>query len=492
LGAWAAALGAPIRLPVVDLHNASAPRDLRAACETYGAFRVRGHELTPERIAAARDVADDFFKQSADAKKRVPKIDGAGDPRGYSWFEAENVGAMAGMDTPPDPIEKFSIGIDSNVWPPDGDLESVGQRFFDDAQSLARKVFPHISVAEGLPPDFFDSYLTASRDSMRLLHYPAIPSERLRMQPHTDMGVFTLIFPDGPGLEYLVDNTWRPVESEPGDVIVHVGDALATLTGSYRSNIHRVASHESSRSSIVFFQRLNDDTPMRRLGDDAAAPAMTYGEYHATKMHALATKETEGTTLKDAVYREHLSHFETGAASDREHLSHVETATTTSRPPLRPGLGGLAGMFHADAPKPGPKKKVLISSGSTFEADIGYSRAVVIGDRVLVSGTTGFDYATMTISDDIVEQTKTCIQNLDKALETAGATLDDVVRVRYMLPSASDFPQTWPVLREAFGVSRPAATMIESGLADKRMLIEIEVEAVIGAGANEPERRRTG
>lgn len=119
-----------------------------------------------------------------------------------------------------------------------------------------------------------------------------------------------------------------------------------------------------------------------------------------------------------------------------------------------------------------------IGSGSTFEHDIGYSRAVAVGDWVFVSGTTGFDYATMTIDDDVVAQAAQCIRNIDAALREAGCTLADVVRVRYLLPDADDFPACWPVLREAFGEDRPAATMMAVGLADRRMKIEIEVTAL--------------
>ena len=93
----------------------------------------------------------------------------------------------------------------------------------------------------------------------------------------------------------------------------------------------------------------------------------------------------------------------------------------------------------------------LISSGSTFEAQIGYSRAVVAGDWVFVSGTTGFDYATMTIADDLVEQAEQCLKNIDAALREAGSGLDDVVRVTYVLPDAAEFEQCWPVLRRYFG-----------------------------------------
>ena len=119
----------------------------------------------------------------------------------------------------------------------------------------------------------------------------------------------------------------------------------------------------------------------------------------------------------------------------------------------------------------------LISSGSTFEEQIGYSRAVVDGDWVFVSGTTGFDYATMSISDDVVEQAEQCLKNIESALRQAEASLKDVVRVTYVLPDGADFEPCWPVLRKYFGEVRPAAMMISAGLADPRMKIEIEVTA---------------
>ncbi len=118
-----------------------------------------------------------------------------------------------------------------------------------------------------------------------------------------------------------------------------------------------------------------------------------------------------------------------------------------------------------------------ILSGSTFEERIGYARAVVDGDWVHVSGTTGFDYATMTISDDVVEQAEQCLRNVEAALAEAKCTFADVVRVRYMLPDREDFEPCWPVLRRCFGEVRPAASMLVCGLADTRMKIEIEVDA---------------
>ena len=123
----------------------------------------------------------------------------------------------------------------------------------------------------------------------------------------------------------------------------------------------------------------------------------------------------------------------------------------------------------------------LISSGSTFETKIGYSRAVVAGDWVFVSGTTGFDYSNMSISDDLVTQTEQCLKNIDAALREAGSSLKDVVRVTYVLPQGSEFERCWPVLRKYFGAIRPAAMMICAGLADSRMKIEIEVTALKGS-----------
>lgn len=124
-----------------------------------------------------------------------------------------------------------------------------------------------------------------------------------------------------------------------------------------------------------------------------------------------------------------------------------------------------------------------ILSGSTFEEQIGYARAVVDGDWVHVSGTTGFDYATMTIAGGVVEQAEQCLRNIEAALTEAGCTFADVVRVRYLLPDRDDFEPCWPVLRRRFGPVRPAATMLVCGLADPRMRIEIEVYARRAASA---------
>jgi enamine deaminase RidA (YjgF/YER057c/UK114 family) len=119
----------------------------------------------------------------------------------------------------------------------------------------------------------------------------------------------------------------------------------------------------------------------------------------------------------------------------------------------------------------------LISSGSTFEQEIGYSRAVVDGEWIFVSGTTGFDYQTMAIAEGIEAQAEQCLRNIAFALGQAGSSLADVVRVLYIVPHAPDFPACHPVLRKHFGAVRPAATMISAGLADPRIRIEIEVTA---------------
>jgi len=119
----------------------------------------------------------------------------------------------------------------------------------------------------------------------------------------------------------------------------------------------------------------------------------------------------------------------------------------------------------------------LISSGSPFEAQAGFSRAVVDGEWIFVAGTTGFDYAQMTIAEDPAEQARQTFRNIETALAEAGASLADIVRVGYYVPNASDWPLIVPVLGEVFGTIRPAATALFCGLVDPRMKVEIEVTA---------------
>lgn len=119
-----------------------------------------------------------------------------------------------------------------------------------------------------------------------------------------------------------------------------------------------------------------------------------------------------------------------------------------------------------------------ISSGSIFETQIGYSRAIADGNWVFVSGTTGYNYENMTISEDVIEQTEQCLLNIKSALEEADASLNDIVRITYILPKATDFEKCWPVLRKYLGTIKPAATMMAAGLADAKMKIEIQVTAL--------------
>jgi len=119
----------------------------------------------------------------------------------------------------------------------------------------------------------------------------------------------------------------------------------------------------------------------------------------------------------------------------------------------------------------------LISSGSEFEEKIGYSRAVIDGEYVFVSGTTGYNYETMSISDDVVEQADQCFRNIEKALAEAGSSLDRVVRVHYIYPDRADFEPCWPVFQKYLGEARPAATVFVAGLLDDEMKLEIEVTA---------------
>ncbi|MXS80258.1 MULTISPECIES: RidA family protein [Nitrosomonas] len=119
----------------------------------------------------------------------------------------------------------------------------------------------------------------------------------------------------------------------------------------------------------------------------------------------------------------------------------------------------------------------LISSGSTFEKEIGYSRAVVVDNWVLVSGTTGFDYSKMIISDDLLEQAEQCFKNIESALNQAESSMKDVVRVTYVFPNTEDFEKCWPVMRKYLGDVRPSAMMLTAALSDPRMKIEIQVTA---------------
>ncbi|PNP39266.1 hypothetical protein TGAMA5MH_08684 [Trichoderma gamsii] len=123
-----------------------------------------------------------------------------------------------------------------------------------------------------------------------------------------------------------------------------------------------------------------------------------------------------------------------------------------------------------------------VSSGSKFEEEIGYSRAVIVDDWIFVSGTTGYNYDTGKISADVYEQTEQTMANIDKALREAGSSVAEVVRVRYILPNRNDFSSIKPVLRKWFGNVRPAATMVQAELMLDEMKIEIEVTAKKGAG----------
>jgi enamine deaminase RidA (YjgF/YER057c/UK114 family) len=125
----------------------------------------------------------------------------------------------------------------------------------------------------------------------------------------------------------------------------------------------------------------------------------------------------------------------------------------------------------------------LISTGSPFEKTAGYSRAVVDGDWCFVAGTTGYDYATMTMPESVEEQTRDAMATIAKALADAGFALADVVRSRYYVTDRAYVHRVYPILGEHFGSIRPAATMIVCDLAEPEMKIEIEVTAL---------RRRAG
>ena len=124
------------------------------------------------------------------------------------------------------------------------------------------------------------------------------------------------------------------------------------------------------------------------------------------------------------------------------------------------------------------QRRRTISTGSVFEENAGYSRAVCDGRWVFIAGTTGFDYETMQMSDDVVEQCRQTLKTIGKVLDEAGSSFQDVVRVNYIFPDSTDFEKCWPTLREVFGQVKPASTMFSAALADPRMKVEIEVTAL--------------
>ena len=123
-------------------------------------------------------------------------------------------------------------------------------------------------------------------------------------------------------------------------------------------------------------------------------------------------------------------------------------------------------------------KRRLISTGSEFEKTAGYSRAVVQGDWCFVSGTTGYDYDSMTLPNDLLTQTRNCLANIANVLSDAGFAMSDVVRARYFVTSVDYADQVMRELGEAFGDIRPAATMVVCKLIQPEMKIEIEVTAL--------------
>ena len=123
-------------------------------------------------------------------------------------------------------------------------------------------------------------------------------------------------------------------------------------------------------------------------------------------------------------------------------------------------------------------EKKLISSGSTFEENVSFSRAVVVNNMVFVSGCTGYDYKTMQISDDIAVQCNQTFLNIIDALEKAGSSLKDVVRVQYVVPNPKEFELCWPVFKKYFGNILPACTAYCAPLISETIKIEIEVTAI--------------
>jgi enamine deaminase RidA (YjgF/YER057c/UK114 family) len=121
-----------------------------------------------------------------------------------------------------------------------------------------------------------------------------------------------------------------------------------------------------------------------------------------------------------------------------------------------------------------------ISTGSPFEATMGYSRAIVKGGWCFVSGVTGYDYTTMTMPDDVATQAANCFATIRSVLDQAGFSMDDIVRVQYTITDAALVQQVVPVLGSHLAIIRPAATMVIAGLIRPEMKVEIEVTAFKG------------
>ncbi|KAK0391269.1 hypothetical protein NLU13_0770 [Sarocladium strictum] len=258
---------------------------------------------------------------------------------------------------------------------------------------------------------------------------------------------------------------------------------LAVLRNILSANLNASKTSSPVQTDVQLVALLRK---LRKPYEDAAAEAEAAGRSD------LVEKERQQLDILDGYIQ--ACGVETVAKSELEAMVQkaVDAAKAAQAGPkevMGKVMGAVMGQLEGKDRKHASQSKHLtqslqrinVNTGSAFEAKIGYSRAVVTGDWVLVSGTTGYDYKTGEISPDVAEQTQQTLENIAAALEQAGSSIKEVVRVHYILPDRDDFPKTWEVLKKWFGDVGPAATMVQSGLMKDEMKIEIEVTARKGA-----------
>ena len=275
---------------------------VRIALEAHGAFMLTNADmLTIDFVSEVNSVVTGFFDQPL-SQKELLRVNGTADPRGYSGFEEENVYAFQNQEGPADPVEKLSFGVSNNVWPQQpSSFQPLLIAYMEGINALSLSVFHILAAALNVPSDYFDQFLSSAQSSLRCLNYPPVPSPKprqLRMAPHTDAGVFTIVQSDNiPGsLEYFIDGQWQKLAHLNGAFIVQIGDTMRKWTNNrWVSPLHRVGLPPSEifdewarRQSLVYFQMVNFDALIEPLFETSngtdQAESFIFGDFLAEKM----------------------------------------------------------------------------------------------------------------------------------------------------------------------------------------------------------------
>jgi isopenicillin N synthase-like dioxygenase len=310
-------------VPVVDLSATDAIDRIDEGCRRVGFLSVLGHGVPAPVIDAMLAETDAFFALPLERKLAVrpprPEVD-----RGYAPTGSEGLVYSLGVDgSPPDLFEAFNIGPDSwpagdpvyeaerdrifaaNIWPDEpAGLRPALVAYFEAACGLAHRLTGMLASALGLDPAFFDDKTDHSTDTMRVNHYerqagdPAPLRGQMRMGPHTDYGILTVLYADPvPGLEIVgPDGEWCAVMPTNGALLVNLGDLLAEWTNDrWRSTLHRVvppapAGGAAKRRSVAFFHDGNYDALVECLptchgeGNPAKYPPVLAGDHLMAKL----------------------------------------------------------------------------------------------------------------------------------------------------------------------------------------------------------------